>query len=342
MEKKTDIIGKQIVEAILSGTYTPFDLREFIQLCYDLAIPIIRKKIGLGKLILSSVDLKETDVVYDCIADIFQRDENGDFTEIRTFFDKQLGDQGDRSEEKLVATLRYLIFAKINNNIVRLYSDADPALGKILRNLKLELKRSDSFEEITRFGDVYLVPKGIDPLFHLAPMSIDIVKETFCSVVLVHDTIPKMVAKLHAVIIEQNEFQRAVSFVSVAVLFKEIYSLGWETEREINVVEEKLEIDDLQKIVEDICCCLRNEMYPSYVGNGKCSEDIFEKYMGAVKNILQSTFVDKHLDGSTYCEYLQSQIPGLTKEEYLREHRTILEYLAKSGKERLKSQFKEL
>jgi hypothetical protein len=56
---KSSYSPKRLLGGILSGTYTPLDLREFAQLCYSLALPLIRKKIALGKLNLDSVGLKE-------------------------------------------------------------------------------------------------------------------------------------------------------------------------------------------------------------------------------------------------------------------------------------------
>ena len=246
------------------------------------------------------------------------------------------------SEWELVVMLRRLIFGKINNNIIRLYSEVDPTLGKILRNLKLALKRSNLFEEVTRFGDEYLVPRGIAPLFHLPPVQIDFIRRELSRIVLLHDTVPEMMKKLHTTVSEQEEYQRAVSLVSAGVLFKEIYSLAWESQPEINVVEEKMEADHLVEIVKEICRELHTNMSHSYVGKGKCSQEIFEKYMEAVKNILQGYITDDHLDGSTFYEYLQIQIPALTKENYKEEHRVILEYLVKIGKERLKTQLTTL
>jgi hypothetical protein len=54
---------RQTLRAILDGTYTPLDLREFVQLCYVLALPLIRSKIHNGKLtalIPSLNDLQST------------------------------------------------------------------------------------------------------------------------------------------------------------------------------------------------------------------------------------------------------------------------------------------
>ena len=335
-------LEKRILVAVLSGVYTPLDLREFVQLCHDLALPIIRKKIALGKLNLPSMGLKESDAVYDCIADLFYRDDTGLFTRFQAYFEKHVGDVSSISEEELTIALRRLIFGKINNNIVRLYSEADPSLGKILRNLKIALDRSTLFEERVRFGDVCLVPRASDPLFHLPPLQFDSLRQEFSRIVRVHDNVPEMLKKLHAVLVGQEEFQRAVSVVSTGVLFKETYTLGWETDQEAIVHEEKTDSAHLVKIVEDVCLKLRTDLYPKYVEKGKCSNEVFGKYIEAVRSIPKSPLTDQEHEDSTFYQHLCGQMPGLTKEEYQRDHRTIIEYLTRVGKERLKTQLNDL
>ncbi len=332
--------NKQVVQAILSGTYTPYDLREFVQLCHDLALPMIRKKIALGKLRLDAVGLKEPDVVYDCIADLFRRDAEGKFPQIQTYFEKNITDVHTATEEELLTALRRLIFGKINNSLVRLYSEIDPTLGKILRNIKLAIEKSKMFEEVTRFSDVYLVPVSCDALQQLAPMPSEYLEQEFSRLVLVHDTIPVMLKKLHTVLVEQESYQRMVSLVTAGMLCKQIYKLGWETEQEVKVVEEEVDGEYLAKVVDQICQSLHKEMHHSYVEKGKCTGDMFRAYLGATKSILNSFYVDEHLDGSTFYEYLEEQIHGLTKEEYRDKHRPILEYFIKIGKERLKHELR--
>lgn len=67
------------LRSILDGTYTPLDVREFVQLCYVVALPLIRSKILRRKLNFEILGLKEADVVYDCLADLFRRGRIGRF-----------------------------------------------------------------------------------------------------------------------------------------------------------------------------------------------------------------------------------------------------------------------
>ncbi|MEK6571198.1 MAG: hypothetical protein AABZ61_07505 [Bacteroidota bacterium] len=334
---------KRLLRGILSGTFTPLDLREFVQLCYSLALPLIRKKVARGKLNLDSIGLKEGDVVYDCLAELFHRDEKGGFPEIRNFFDHQLEDVEKISNEELLMTLQGLVFGKVNNNVVRLYMQVDPALGRILRNLRLSLDRTHLFERVSRFGEVYLVPFRVDALFHLPPMPYEFMQQEFSCVALVHDNIPVMVRKLHDVVVEQKEFQRAVPLVSAALLLKEIYALGWETEKDVtDAFELEIKPEDVERMIEEVCRALEREMRRSYVERGKLSEELFQKYFLALRDILVNEFAGDASGAKSYFDCLKMQIPTLTKEAYRAEHRQVLEYLAKTAKERIKKKFEIL
>jgi len=335
---------KNLLRGILSGTYTPPELREFAQLCYAIALPLIRKKISLGKLNPEAMGLKESDLAYDCLVDLFRRDQKEQFCEIQSFFQKEFDGSDGCSDEAVLAALRRLVFGKVNNNMTRLYAELDPTLGRILRNIKLCVERNGLFKQFTRFGEVYLIPARANALLHLPPIPFEVIQQEFSRLVLIHDNVPTMLKKLYTVLIEQARYQRSVALVSAALLFKEIYCLGWETEKE-KVVEtsgSQLEDEEIIGLVDKVCSELRTELHPTYVGNGKKSEELFRKYIEAVREILISSLTSGGSDGVSYYDCLREQIPGLTKESYRSEHRTVLEYLGKVAKLRLKEEWRKI
>ncbi|HTY36669.1 MAG TPA: hypothetical protein VMH23_06140, partial [Bacteroidota bacterium] len=54
---------RSVILKILSGTYSQSDVREFVHLCYLLALPLIRRRIAQGRIDLASLGLQQTDVV---------------------------------------------------------------------------------------------------------------------------------------------------------------------------------------------------------------------------------------------------------------------------------------
>jgi hypothetical protein len=324
-------IDRNVFCTILSGTYSPEDLHEFVQVCYALALPTIRKKIALGKLNLGIIGLTENDIVHDCLADLFQREDSPQFPQIVRFFQAQTPDLNAASDERLLITLRRLVLGKVHNNIIRLYAEADPILGRVFRNMTLALERTHLFDKQTRFGEGCLLACGTDLLCGLPPIPMEFVHEKFAAIASAQDTIPQMLRKLHAILSDQEEYQRVVPFVGVAIMFKEVHARAQEIAEE--VIPQQSEDDNIAAVIESVCRQLEGKMHKSYVTSGKKSAEVFHQYMIALKDMLMIEFVQGEPDGISYFETLRQHMPQLTKAAYARQHRTAFEYIAKTAKE---------
>lgn len=324
---------RTVLNSILSGVYTPYDVREFVRLCYALALPLIRKRIVQGKINLELLGLKQIDVVYDCMADVFVRDSLGHFTEIERFFKKEIEDTNGCSDALLCDTLRRIVFGRVNANLIRLHSGADPAFGKILHNLDVALTRSRLFEKYVRFGETMLACCDSDLLLHLPAPPLEYLRQQLSHIVLIHDSMPTMLKKLYDILENQQEFQRTVPFFCVGTLLKEVYALGAEVEPESDDSSLKgLEEEDAVSLVQAVCANLRTEMLSHYVGTGKMTENIFEAYLQATNGILSDLVRNGRDDCRPYFEYLSHHMPAMSKEEYIHRHKSILEHFVRAAK----------
>ncbi len=327
--------------SILSGSYTPYDVREFVRLCYTLALPLIRKRMGQGKIDLGLLGLNQGDLVYDCIADLFVRDSGGRFTEIEKFFAKEIGDTNRCSDALLCDTLRRIVFGKVNVNLIRIHSGSDPAFGKILHNLDVALSRNRVFESYVRFGDAMLACCDADLILHLPVAPLEYVRREFSRVVLIHDSVPTMLTKLRDILISQQEYQRTIPYILVAILLKEVYALGAETESEqVSPSLTSLEEEAALRWVGEVCSDLRGNLHSSYVANGKMTEEMFDAYLQSAEEIL-SDLISVGWDGrKPFFEYLNIKMPQLTREQYVNRHKSILEYIVRLAKEKLAEKMK--
>jgi hypothetical protein len=342
---KFPISYKDLLISILSGNYSNQDIKNFAKFCFSLSLPLIRKKILLGKINLQILGMSQNEIVVDCIADIFSRDNENHFYRIKSYFENLSDKPEILSEEEIFILFRRFIFNEVHNNLIRLYSEADPALGKIIRNMKISLNKNPLFTQITRFGEVYLIPEGVDVLWNKPALPFDQLQNFFSKAATVYDNIPEMMKKLYEALIEQEDYQRTASFVSTALLFKEVYVLGWKYENQENIdknILTELENDDIKIIINKVCEKIKKSMFQSYVAKGKVNEYTFSKYITALSDILTNSFANKVNETGSYFESLKNQIPELTKEDYTCNHRTIIEYLAKIGKERMQIELKKL
>jgi hypothetical protein len=329
---------RAVFDSILSGRYTPEELHTFIQLCCSLATPVIRKKIALGKLNLEIMRLKEHDIVEDCIADLFERENSPQFPHIVRYFANQEFNTDEASDERLLIALRRLVLGKVNNGIVGLYADADPTLGKILRNITLFIERSNLFVKHARFGEAYLMAAS-EQLCGRPPIPMECVYERFAAVASPRDTIPAMLRKLHKILVAQKEYQPIVPLVGIGVVFKEIFALGGE--EEWNEPPENDEAEVIESVIESVCKQIEQRMYETYVASGKKSAEVFLCYMKAMREILIAVFVNRD-DGPTYYVALARHVPRLTKAAYAQQHRIAFEHIVKRAKEETRKRLRSL
>lgn len=328
---------KPLLGAILAGSYTPYDLREFVRVCYNLAFPLVRKEIASGKLSLRSLRMNEQDVLYDCLADLFERDSQGQIVQVREFFEREEIELDASSDEFLLDSLRRIVFRRVNTSLIRLHSEADPTLGKILHNLDVAVDRTGLFTKVFRFGESFLIPLQVDVSAHLSPMPIEYVRDRFTRVVIIYESMPAMLKKLHDILVDQQEYERAISFVAVGLMLKEVFKLAEQPKEVRNVGESNIERADLQKLVEQVCDELYKKFYPRYVEKGKTNKELFEVYVKVVRDTLRNGLLDGSEEVSLF-ELLQNNLHGLTKREYMKRHRSIVEYLAKDAKRCLKKE----
>lgn len=304
-------------------------------------MPLVRKKIFLGKINLNILGMSENDLLYDCLADLFERDGSGRFPQIAEYFNREIDDIKTSNETEMLLTLRRLVFGKINQNFIRIYSEADPILSKILRNLRIAVEKQKLFELEIRFGETYVIPTGVEILRDRPPIPEEFLKEQISKNVSIHDNIPKVLNTIHSILMTQNEYQRCVQLVYIALNIKFIYSLGKLDCEDREYVEIDFIHLDIENISNSVCAELLHELYDNYVANKKCGDDIFGKYINATKEILRQTYGDGDGKGESFYEILNQQIPELTKTEYAEKHRTTLEYFVRLGKKRMKEKFNE-
>lgn len=327
-----------LLRAILSGSYTPYELREFVGYCFDLALPRVHKLIQLGKLDLHRFGLQEHDVVYDCIADLFRRDEEGGLVHITNFFADPARTVEQASDEAVLSWLRMLVVGKVNNNIPRLYDEADPLLGSVLRNVNISVDREGHFVKTERFNETVLVPTGCALGEDLPPLPDDMVRAMLAQHVLVRDSIPTMMKKVHRMLTDVEGYQKGLPVVKIALMLKEIVQMratADEFERGESA-QGSSEESDFTVLVGRACRDVRDTLAPRYAARRGSSKDNMDAYMRATYAAILSKYQDGEDSGKSYFFFLKKEMQSLTVDTFRRVHRTRIEYFAREVRKRLK------
>jgi hypothetical protein len=315
------------LSSVLANAQSQRQLDELVLLCHSLAVSSIRGKLSSGKINTSLLGLNDSDLAYDCIADLFQRDEKGTVLHLKTYFESF--SIGSASDELLLAHLRRLIFASVNQSLFRLYNEADPALGKIIRNVKLAIHSLRNFVEIKRFGESYIAPSLCDPLHELPEIEDEALQRLIRQVCNGNERIPEILAKFSLALRRQKEYSRAVRLMSIAYAIRSFFGEMQTRNQQEPVAEQALLIGDAMTVISESCCEVEEKNFRKYVGNKKVTPQNFENYFLVIEGKLKEIFVSH--DGEEYSLYdqLRQLLPTLTKEEYKRKHKNILEYLSR-------------
>jgi hypothetical protein len=138
-------------------------------------------------------------------------------------------------------------------------------------------------------------------------------------------------------LLENEEYQRSVPFVLFALLVKDMYALDWELQETVRSVEDEAETGFVKDAVENGCRTVWQEHAPAYVETGKKTQEVYEAYLKALKEIILSSVEGE--DDRSFYDVLNMYLPGLDRSEYKNVHRSTLEYLVKMTRKRLRREF---
>jgi hypothetical protein len=320
---------REALRSVLRSDPDRRDINRLVSICHGLALSCLHIKRS-HRLMLVEDSLNISDLGYDCIAELFQRDEAGDLVKIKTYFGSI--DVDTSTDQELLVYLRRLVFSSVNQSLVRLYSNFDPNLGKILRNLKLSVQNLGTFTETDRLGEQCLAPQLCDPLLHLPVVNLDRLQAELSSRLRGVERIPEILSALSRYLREQTEHSRQVPITRLALAIRWVYALK-QIPSDLTVqTEDSFAHQDILRLIQASCVEIRRDVADDYVIRGKVSPDTVEAYMEAIRRYLA-----RKLDGGStplsLFASLQSVIPTLTRHGYAAKHRPRLEYLARKTEE---------
>jgi hypothetical protein len=315
------------IEAAVENTLTVHQLNGFVELCHSMAAVALRRKIAPMMLDSGVHGTNYRDLAYDCIAELFQQGENGSLLQIRAYF--QGIDRAGSSDQELLTHLRRIVFTKVNHGVVRFYGEADPDLGKILRNIRLSIQALRNFTVVERFGETFLLPAFSPSLENLPPFGREELERTLRGDARADDHVPAMLAHLSRLLRGQHEHSRLVSLTTVALTIKSIYFTPERVDPGHVAVEDPFTVSEILTLVQSACSEVLGRMAAEYVDSGKVEREMFRKYTLVVEKNVALRFTGEESDGHSLFCGLKSLVPSLSEAEYRVTHRARLEYLSR-------------
>ena len=324
---------------ILDGNQSTRHLNTIVNICVSLALELLERK-RKGRQLTQSQGISETDLAYDCVADLFERNDMGELVQIQAYFSSV--DVRAVDGDELLVQLRKLVYSRVNQAIFRIYQDVDPVLSRILRNIKLAVQRLCQFEIVDRFGDTFLVPAHCDSLQHLPPIDELFVEQHLLMTCDGTENVPAMLGEIEQYLRQQEDHARFIGLITTARIIRSTYEIKNKPLLTEGEILPSYDILDTTAIVKSACMLVKQEMHKSYVQKKKVSGVLFDAYFEAILFSLTTRFTDQDGDNAGYFEALKQRLPQLTIDEYRSQHRAKLEYLGalanKRATEALKSQ----
>lgn len=311
---------------VLGTSFSRSELNEFAALCHAIALVALRSKLSSAMLLSRFHLSSHTDIAYDCIADLFRRDDGGQLLQLKAYFDSI--DIDGSSDEELTSHLRRLVFSKVNQGIFRIYNEIDPGLGKIIRNIKLAIQTLQHFSIVDHFGEACIVPAGCETLEHLTPLDRTEVEHELFRIANGSDHVPALLAALSRSLRAQTERSRVVPLVSMALAIRAFYERPVAPASAQPEAIDRLTHEDTLQIIKEACRRVRLETEPKYVANNKVHRDTFVKYFDVIEETLIAKIAEGDGASSSFFHRLKRRIPELTRKEYGASHKARIEYLA--------------
>jgi len=323
------------LRAIVGGNFTREQLNQVIALSHAFAIVALKKKLSTGKLNLNLVHLDIHDIAYDCIAELFRMDGNLPLIQLKSYF--AATDLEHSSSQALTDHLRRLTFHKVNQGIFRLYSEYDPSLGKILRNIKIAVQSLNSFIEVNRFGEIYLVPSFVNEKFSLPVAGNEVILQWLREILDGHERIPEVMAKLSLQVQNQHEYAKAVSYIGLGISLRVLFA------EELEIPTQQAEYSNAQNAIDMIthaCNTVQTKMAKQYVEKKKLTQIEYEAMFRVIQKNLAAKVIEQDGEDFSLFDHLKQELPEITKQEYRKKHKAIIEYLLSITKQKLGRELK--
>lgn len=148
-----------LVSRICNGNYKESELIDFVSLIQKISLSYLKYQEVIGKHIRwerknHSGELE--DLALDCVAGLFMRNDNGDFIQLKKYFQNNVDDIQKLESVEIMVLLRRLVIKKTKQELSRIFKERDPEGAKIVRNIKVAIKSASDFSSFKEMGREYI------------------------------------------------------------------------------------------------------------------------------------------------------------------------------------------
>ena len=352
----------QLVYSICDGSYSQSGLIQYVNLAQRISLSYLKYQEMLGKRISGDAweaDLELADLAMDCIAELFGRDDSGQFPQLKKYYEGKFAEMPFINDAEVLILTRRLIVRKTKQELSRIFRERDPEGAKIVRNIKVAIRTAPDLHLFRELGKEYVFHGTMPKTDQTTAIS----QKT--ALYLRHSQPPIPEDMLHKLFLDNFHSGDSVS-VSIRRLLEAIHSLaGYQNFCGLDVVvklvryvkfdvcRERLAAgesvatpaDDLEsKEMEEYISLVMNNLWSrldsQYLRTQKLPVDKAKIYHRALRDVLYDLIQKR--DTSSYYRNLKYYMPELTQKEYRQQERSVFEYLAKLAKKEFRNYLCEM
>ncbi len=365
----------RLIPRICTGEYSQQELIAFVNLVQKISLSYLKYQEIIGKHIRwerreRSNELE--DMAIDCVAGLFMRNEQGEFVQLKRYFEPHLAQVPAPDSVELLILLRRLVIKKTKQELSRIFKERDPEGAKIIRNIRVAVKNAKDLGTFREMGKEYVFFRkevfaglgagyddGYDGYGHehndedIDPVYLRKDKPTIPEKVLrtayLDDYNPKdhvstSIRKMLRVVAEDERYQNCLPTDIIARLIRHT-NLEVVRSRLLAQIEEKspfdyVKLQEINQAKRNVLRKVRAKIEKQYVASGKISPKKGEIYYRTLADVLEDITHSKKIE--SYYRHLRKYMPELTQKQYRREERTIFEYLGKLTKKWYREYLKDL
>ena len=310
-----------------------------------MACAYLRQQQASGALREDVLGEEVEDLAMDAIAELFERDERGQFPELRRYFSDR--DLEDRPPEAVDDDLRRLVIGAVTDWLFEAYRAADRSLSNLIQNLKrvigdradVTLRRRGRtlwIEIESASGEADADPQASPPG---RSMPMDALEAHLTGAVAEQPSTNDLLDVAVETLQSHTEYRSAYPLTRLAQVMRAArvrVQAVTDHQPPINVPDAPLlQEEEIEEAIERSLRAVREEKHSTYVETEKMDERTYMAYFLALHDRLEARFVPPGDDEMTHYQALSQYLDGLTQSEYRAQHRSRFEYLEQCARERL-------
>ncbi|NOY60114.1 MAG: hypothetical protein GXO75_14460 [Calditrichaeota bacterium] len=352
-----------LVRIICAGTYSQAQLVQFINLTQKISLGYLKYQEVTGKRISGErmeTEVELEDLAIDCIAELFSGDGEGNFPQLKKYYEPKLEENPSITDPEVLILTRRLVVRKTKQELSRIFRERDPEGAKIVRNIKVAIRSSEKLNVFHDMGKEFVFYKnGIDlgdfdpddsdriSLYlrkSSPPIPEDVLHARFIDIYNPNDSVSSSIRKLLKAVYNLEDYQNYLSVDIVVKLLRRVkfdaFRERLQSEEHVLTPVDHIESKEIESYVGVVMDSIWTKIESQYLLTGKLSTDKAQIYNNALRDVLFDLIQKK--DNSSYFRNLKYYLPELTQREYRQEERSVFEYLAKVAKKEFRKHLKEL